>query len=131
MKIKYLPYKKIKKIYRSLLRLESLENKRDNYRDRSEERRNRQGKLIIHQNEDDNQLNHKPKSQYHRNVNRWNDIEQNKEIDISSNKISRQNIGRKILENMGWRENQGIGKYNQGIKEPIQLIQNPGREGLR
>lgn len=34
--------------------------------------------------------------------------------------ISDNNLGNMILKNMGWKEGDGLGKNNQGIKSPIE-----------
>ncbi|KAL2935889.1 SUPPRESSOR OF ABI3-5, partial [Bienertia sinuspersici] len=37
---------------------------------------------------------------------------------------------RKILKNMGWKEGEGLGKSQQGLKEPLQGVGNKGTAGL-
>uniref|UniRef100_A0A7N0TJQ3 G-patch domain-containing protein n=1 Tax=Kalanchoe fedtschenkoi TaxID=63787 RepID=A0A7N0TJQ3_KALFE len=37
---------------------------------------------------------------------------------------------RKLLEKMGWKEGEGLGKTNKGLKEPLQAVQNKGNAGL-
>ena len=37
-------------------------------------------------------------------------------------KISSDNIGNKLLKNMGWKEGQGLGKDNKGIVEPLKVF---------
>ncbi|XP_016657265.1 NF-kappa-B-repressing factor isoform X2 [Acyrthosiphon pisum] len=45
-------------------------------------------------------------------------------------KISDNNVGNKILKNMGWKEGDGLGKNNQGITSPIEIIRLKKRGGL-
>ncbi|XP_068620280.1 angiogenic factor with G patch and FHA domains 1-like isoform X5 [Battus philenor] len=44
--------------------------------------------------------------------------------------ITPENKGFKLLEKMGWSKGEGLGKDNQGDKEPIPLISNDGKAGL-
>ncbi|XP_060844409.1 NF-kappa-B-repressing factor-like [Rhopalosiphum padi] len=44
--------------------------------------------------------------------------------------ISDNNLGNMILKNMGWKEGDGLGKNNQGIKSPIEVVQLKKRVGL-
>uniref|UniRef100_A0A2S2PN16 NF-kappa-B-repressing factor n=1 Tax=Schizaphis graminum TaxID=13262 RepID=A0A2S2PN16_SCHGA len=44
--------------------------------------------------------------------------------------LSDNNLGTMILKNMGWKEGDGLGKNNQGIKSPIEVIQLKKRVGL-
>jgi len=36
------------------------------------------------------------------------------------NEISKNNVGYMILKKMGWKEDDGLGKNNQGITSPIE-----------
>jgi len=40
------------------------------------------------------------------------------------------NIGHQMLKKMGWREDQGIGKSNQGMVRPIPVGHTPSKLGL-
>jgi len=40
------------------------------------------------------------------------------------------NIGHQMLKKMGWREDQGIGKSNQGIVSPLPVLPSPAKYGL-
>ncbi|XP_072039053.1 uncharacterized protein [Amphiura filiformis] len=44
--------------------------------------------------------------------------------------ISDTNVGRKMLEKMGWKEGKGLGKGDSGIKEPIQVLVHNKNAGL-
>ncbi|XP_038211527.1 angiogenic factor with G patch and FHA domains 1-like isoform X3 [Zerene cesonia] len=44
--------------------------------------------------------------------------------------IAPENKGFKLLEKMGWSKGEGLGKDNQGEKEPIPLVSNEGKSGL-
>ncbi|CAG5055661.1 unnamed protein product [Parnassius apollo] len=44
--------------------------------------------------------------------------------------IEPENKGFKLLEKMGWTKGEGLGKDNQGDKEPIPLVSNEGKAGL-
>ncbi len=35
--------------------------------------------------------------------------------------LDKSNLGLKLLKNMGWKEGQGLGKKEDGIKEPVQF----------
>ncbi|GAB2221230.1 hypothetical protein Droror1_Dr00012402 [Drosera rotundifolia] len=37
---------------------------------------------------------------------------------------------RRMLENMGWKEGEGLGKVKQGLREPLQAVGNKGSAGL-
>ncbi|CAM8885683.1 unnamed protein product [Rhodiola kirilowii] len=39
-------------------------------------------------------------------------------------------FSRKLLEKMGWKEGEALGKTNKGLKEPLQAVQNKGNTGL-
>ena len=39
-------------------------------------------------------------------------------------------IGKKLLERMGWREGQGLGKFREGQIEPLSLEVKTNRKGL-
>ena len=56
-------------------------------------------------------------------------IEMNdKSIEVMS--LGVENVGYKIMQKMGYKPHQGLGKYNQGIKTPIKEFQNTGRRGF-
>ncbi|XP_045501608.1 angiogenic factor with G patch and FHA domains 1-like isoform X2 [Colias croceus] len=44
--------------------------------------------------------------------------------------IAPENKGFKLLEKMGWNKGEGLGKDNQGEREPIPLVSNEGKAGL-
>ncbi|CAH0551479.1 unnamed protein product [Brassicogethes aeneus] len=44
--------------------------------------------------------------------------------------ISSENKGFKLLSKMGWKEGESLGKDNEGIKEPVQVISNQGTAGI-
>ncbi|XP_064211964.1 angiogenic factor with G patch and FHA domains 1 isoform X3 [Tribolium castaneum] len=44
--------------------------------------------------------------------------------------ISAKNKGFKMLEKMGWKEGQSLGKDSQGLLEPVKLVSNPGTSGM-
>lgn len=39
----------------------------------------------------------------------------------SSREISEVNKGRKMLEKMGWKKGEGLGKEGTGMKDPVRL----------
>ncbi len=41
-----------------------------------------------------------------------------------------QGIGKKLLEKMGWKEGEGLGKYREGMAEPIAVDIKTNRKGL-
>nr|CAH7720950.1 unnamed protein product [Callosobruchus chinensis] len=44
--------------------------------------------------------------------------------------ISKENKGFKMLQKMGWKEGESLGKENEGIVEPIKVIANQGKTGI-
>ncbi|XP_033108569.1 angiogenic factor with G patch and FHA domains 1-like isoform X2 [Anneissia japonica] len=44
--------------------------------------------------------------------------------------IASDNLGRKMMEKMGWKSGDTLGKDNTGIKEPINVLSNNKRAGL-
>lgn len=44
--------------------------------------------------------------------------------------LDKGNIGLKMLEKMGWKEGEGLGKSKSGIVEPIKATMRAGRSGL-
>ncbi|XP_071964419.1 uncharacterized protein [Antedon mediterranea] len=44
--------------------------------------------------------------------------------------IASDNVGRKMMEKMGWKSGETLGKDNTGIKEPINVLSNNKRAGL-
>ncbi|XP_045537610.1 angiogenic factor with G patch and FHA domains 1 [Papilio machaon] len=55
--------------------------------------------------------------------------EKTQSSDINSY-ITSENKGFKLLEKMGWSKGEGLGKDNQGDKEPIPLLSNENKAGL-
>ncbi|CAI2195891.1 6759_t:CDS:2 [Funneliformis geosporum] len=62
----------------------------------------------------------------------WEDISQvsAEETKNLQTKIGSDNKGNKLLQKMGWKEGQGLGRHGTGILDPVQLITNEGRVGL-
>jgi len=56
--------------------------------------------------------------------------EQECEVASSSDIVQNSNPGFKLLQKMGWKEGQGLGKENSGIVDPVQALVNDGRTGL-
>eukprot|EP01103_Thecamoeba_quadrilineata_P012522 TRINITY_DN3248_c0_g1_i2.p1 TRINITY_DN3248_c0_g1~~TRINITY_DN3248_c0_g1_i2.p1 ORF type:complete len:297 (-),score=58.69 TRINITY_DN3248_c0_g1_i2:146-1036(-) len=44
--------------------------------------------------------------------------------------ISEMNVGNILLKKMGWKDGEGLGKFNSGIKEPLKIATNKMRSGL-
>lgn len=44
--------------------------------------------------------------------------------------ISENNIGNRMLQNMGWTPGSGLGRDGKGLAEPIQAMQRPKGLGL-
>ncbi|RHZ44118.1 hypothetical protein Glove_757g18 [Diversispora epigaea] len=62
----------------------------------------------------------------------WEDdstIPQEKDISVQT-KIGSDNKGNKLLQKMGWKEGQGLGRDGTGILDPVQLVTNNGTAGL-
>ncbi|CAG8492831.1 3599_t:CDS:2 [Funneliformis caledonium] len=62
----------------------------------------------------------------------WEDIAQvsAEEAKNLQTKIGSDNKGNKLLQKMGWKEGQGLGRHGTGILDPVQFITNEGRVGL-
>lgn len=48
-----------------------------------------------------------------------NDLSKRASVNVE---IDEQNVGRKMLQKMGWRQGQGLGKNEEGIIEPVRKI---------
>ncbi|CAB4415293.1 unnamed protein product [Rhizophagus irregularis] len=62
----------------------------------------------------------------------WEDTSQNSTIEVKNfqTKIGSDNKGNKLLQKMGWKEGQGLGRNGTGMLNPIQFVTNEGRIGL-
>src|SRR5438045_3076995 len=56
----------------------------------------------------------------------WEDISQISTVEAKDfqTKISFDNKGNKLLQKMGWKEGQGLGRNGTGILDPIQFVTN-------
>ena len=52
------------------------------------------------------------------------------EVATLDTKIKPSNIGYKLLLKMGWQVDKGCGKHNQGIIDPVRLVDGGGQLGL-
>ncbi|XP_047092185.1 SUPPRESSOR OF ABI3-5-like isoform X2 [Lolium rigidum] len=55
---------------------------------------------------------------------------ENYEVITADRAIDENNVGNRILRNMGWQEGLGLGKNGSGIKEPVQAKSGDVRAGL-
>ncbi|RIA80570.1 hypothetical protein C1645_745149 [Glomus cerebriforme] len=62
----------------------------------------------------------------------WEDVSQVSTIEVKNfqTKIGSDNKGNKLLQKMGWKEGQGLGRNGTGMLNPIQFVTNEGRIGL-
>ncbi|CAM0903994.1 unnamed protein product [Alopecurus aequalis] len=58
------------------------------------------------------------------------DNTENYEVITADRAIDENNVGNRILRNMGWQEGLGLGKDGSGIKEPVQAKSGDVRAGL-
>ncbi|KQK08667.1 hypothetical protein BRADI_2g43127v3 [Brachypodium distachyon] len=58
------------------------------------------------------------------------DDNENYEVITADRAIDENNVGNRILRNMGWQEGLGLGKDGSGIKEPVQAKSGDVRAGL-
>ncbi|KAM0893635.1 hypothetical protein ACQ4PT_024987 [Festuca glaucescens] len=58
------------------------------------------------------------------------DNTENYEVITADRAIDENNVGNRILRNMGWQEGLGLGKNGSGIKEPVQAKSGDVRAGL-
>ncbi|KAM4708672.1 SURP and G-patch domain-containing protein 2-like [Discoglossus pictus] len=56
----------------------------------------------------------------------------NKPVDLeyADKKLTKQNVGFQMLNRMGWKEGQGLGRSGSGIKNPIKVVSVSAGEGL-
>ena len=58
---------------------------------------------------------------YNRAKNRREELDKF-EKNVNNSQINKDNIGKKMMEKMGWKEGKGLGKSEIGIIEPVRII---------